>query len=323
MFSEKVVSDLKNSSSIRAMFEEGERLRSIYGADKVFDFSLGNPDPEPPALVKETLKKLVSDDNPGVHKYMSNAGFMDVRQKVADQLSKENGVSLSAEHIVMTCGAAGGLNIVLKSLLNPGEEVIVFAPYFVEYNFYIENHNGVPVMVTPDPDTFEPDLSVLEEKISPKTKAIIINSPNNPSGVVYSEETLKKISDVLEQKQKEFGTTIFVISDEPYNKLVYDGIKLPSLLKIFKNSMLGNSFSKSLALPGERIGYVAVNPQIENVNLLMDALIFTNRTLGYVNAPAMIQKVVAEALEVTVDVGMYQKRRDILYTILKIWVFHV
>ncbi len=317
MFSEKVVSDLKNSSSIRAMFEEGERLRSIYGADKVFDFSLGNPDPEPPALVKETLKKLVSDDNPGVHKYMSNAGFMDVRQKVADQLSKENGVSLSAEHIVMTCGAAGGLNIVLKSLLNPGEEVIVFAPYFVEYNFYIENHNGVPVMVTPDPDTFEPDLSVLEEKISPKTKAIIINSPNNPSGVVYSEETLKKISDVLEQKQKEFGTTIFVISDEPYNKLVYDGIKLPSLLKIFKNSMLGNSFSKSLALPGERIGYVAVNPQIENVNLLMDALIFTNRTLGYVNAPAMIQKVVAEALEVTVDVGMYQKRRDILYNHLK------
>lgn len=313
MFSEKVVSDLKNSSSIRAMFEEGERLRGIYGADKVFDFSLGNPDPEPPALVKETIKKLVLEDNPGLHKYMSNAGFMDVRQKVADYLSKENGISLSAEHIVMTCGAAGGLNIILKSILNPGEEVIVFAPYFVEYNFYIENYNGVPVMVMPDTDTFEPDMSMLEEKITLKTKAIIINSPNNPSGVVYSEETLKKISDVLEQKQKEFGTTIFVISDEPYNKLVYDGIKLPSMLRIFKNSIVGNSFSKSLALPGERIGYVAASPRIEDVKLLMDALIFTNRTLGYVNAPAMIQKVIAEALEETVDISVYQKRRDLLY----------
>lgn len=313
MFCEKVVSDLKNASAIRAMFEEGERLRGIYGADKVFDFSIGNPDPEPPALVKETLKKLVLDDQPGIHKYMSNAGFMDVRQKVADYISKENGVSLSAEHIIMTCGAAGGLNIIFKSILNPGEEVIVFAPYFVEYNFYIENHNGVPVVVKSDTDTFEPDLSMLEEKITSKTKAIILNSPNNPTGVVYSEDTLKKISNILEQKQNQFGSTIFVISDEPYNKLVYDGLKLPSMLKIFKNSIVGNSFSKSLALPGERIGYVAVSPRIEDVKTLMDALIFSNRILGYVNAPAMFQKVIAEALEARVDIDIYQKRRDILY----------
>lgn len=313
MFCEKVVSDLKNASAIRAMFEEGERLRGIYGADKVFDFSIGNPDPEPPALVKETLKKLVLDDHPGIHKYMSNAGFMDVRQKVADYISKENGVSLSAEHIIMTCGAAGGLNIIFKSILNPGEEVIVFAPYFVEYNFYIENHNGVPVMVKSDIDTFEPDLLMLEEKITSKTKAIILNSPNNPTGVVYSEDTLKKISNILEQKQNQLGTTIFVISDEPYNKLVYDGLKLPSMLKIFKNSIVGNSFSKSLALPGERIGYVAVSSRIEEVKTLMDALIFSNRILGYVNAPAMFQKVIAESLEARVDIGIYQKRRDLLY----------
>ncbi len=313
MLSEKVVSNLKNSSSIRAMFEEGERLRNVYGDDKVFDFTLGNPDPEPPELVKETLKRIIFEDKPGIHKYMSNAGYMDVREKVAAQLSRETGVELSGKHIVMTCGAAGGLNVILKSILNPGEEVIIFAPYFVEYKFYIDNYNAKPVVVGPDPNTFEPDTGMLEEKITKNTKAVIINSPNNPSGVVYSEDTLKRMSGIIEAKEREYGTTIFVISDEPYNKLVYDGLKLPSILKIFKNSVTGNSFSKSLALPGERIGYVAANPQIEEIDLLMDAMIFANRTLGYVNAPSIFQRVVADAVGEAVDAGIYEKRRDILY----------
>jgi aspartate aminotransferase len=227
MFSEKVVSSLKNSSTIRAMFEEGERLKGIYGEDKVFDFTIGNPDPDPPLSVKETMKKIIMDDKPGIHRYMSNAGYMDVREKVAAYVADESGLPFTASHIVMTCGAAGGLNIILKSILNPGEEVITFAPYFVEYGSYVENYGGELVVSAPDIDTFEPDLKAFEEKINAKTKAIIINSPNNPTGVIYKQETLEKMSDILEAKEKEFGTTIYVISDEPYNKLVYDGVKLP------------------------------------------------------------------------------------------------
>ncbi|MDP4183251.1 MAG: pyridoxal phosphate-dependent aminotransferase [Bacillota bacterium] len=312
MLSQKVVTNLTNASGIRAMFEQGEKLRALYGADKVFDFTLGNPDSEPPEFVKNTIKKLVSDDI-GVHKYMNNAGFMDVREKVAKSLSNETGVDLPANNIVMTCGAAGGLNIILKSILNPDEEVIIFAPYFVEYSFYIDNHGGRTVIVKSDMNTFEPDIGDLDKKITSKTKAIIINSPNNPTGVIYKEETLKKISEILKNKEKEYNTSIFVISDEPYNKLVYDGIKLPSILKIFDNSILGCSFSKSLSLPGERIGFIAANPKIKEVNLLMDALIFANRILGFVNAPSLFQKVVAESMDVTVDIEIYKKRRDLIY----------
>jgi aspartate aminotransferase len=313
MISESVSNNLKRASWIRAMFEEGERLRKIHGADKVFDFTLGNPDHEPPESLKESLKKMVLEDKPGIHRYMNNAGYEDVRQKLASHISNETGLSLSSKHIVMTCGAAGGLNVVLKSLLNPGEEVIVLSPFFAEYIFYIGNHGGKPVIVTPEKGSFKPDLDLLKNSINEKTKAIIINSPNNPSGYIYDEETLLNISKLLNEKEAEYKTDIYVISDEPYTKLVYDNAKIPSVLKIFKNSFVVNSFSKSLALPGERIGYIAVNPEITVLDLTIESLVFCNRTLGYVNAPAIFQKVIADALDEEINIESYKKRRDVLY----------
>jgi aspartate aminotransferase len=313
MFSEKVVNNLSKSSWIRMMFEEGTRLTEKYGADKVYDYSLGNPYGEPPTEVIDSLKNHILNEEKGLHKYMNNAGYPEVREKIAKRLEKESGIELSKDNIVMTVGAAGGLNVVLKALLNPEEEVIVFAPYFVEYNFYADNHGGKTVVVPPNTSTFEPDLEAFEKSITSKTKAIIINNPNNPSGVVYSEDTLKKINNILLEKEKEFKTTIFVISDEPYNKIVYDNIKLPKMLSIFKNAIIVNSFSKSLALAGERIGYIATSSNIQNVDILVNALTFCNRTLGFVNAPGLFQKVVADALEAEVDVSGYQKRRDFLY----------
>lgn len=313
MFSEKIVKDLANSSWIRLMFEEGTRLAAQYGADNVYDYSLGNPYGEPPVEVLESLKNHVLNGEQGLHKYMNNAGYPEVREKIANLLQRESGVSLSLNNIIMTVGAAGGLNVVLKSILNPDEEVIVFAPYFVEYNFYAANHGGKTVVVPPDTSTFEPNLEALENSITPKTKAIIINNPNNPSGVVYSEETLKAISKILENKEKEYGITIFVISDEPYKEIIYDNSKLPNMLSIFKNAIIVNSFSKSFGLAGERIGYIAASSKIENIDTLIAALGFCNRTLGFVNAPGLFQKVVGDALETKVDVSGYEKRRDFLY----------
>lgn len=311
MFSDKIVAKLKASSFIRVMFEEGERLRKIYGPDKVYDFSLGNPDAEPPDAVKEALKRHLTSD-PDIHKYMNNAGYDDVREKIAAQIQNESGVSISSSNIVMTCGAAGGLNVALKALLNPGEEVIVFAPYFVEYGFYIDNHGGTTVIVPPDTETFEPNLAELEKLITKKTKAIIINTPNNPTGVVYSEEVLTRMAALIEEKEKQLGTNIYILSDEPYTKLIYD-VTLPSVLKIFKNSIIVTSFSKSLSLPGERIGYIAANSAIENIDILMNALIFCNRILGFVNAPSLMQKVISDSLDAVVDVEGYKKRRDLIY----------
>jgi aspartate aminotransferase len=316
MLSQKLVNSLSNSSWIRAMFEEGEKLRKIYGKDKVYDFTLGNPDPEPPKEVKEALKNIVIESKPGMHGYMSNAGYEDVRQKIADNISKETGLSLESKHIMMTCGAAGGLNVVLKSVLNPGEEVLILAPFFVEYLSYVDNHGGKTVIIPTSKDSFDPDLEVLKEKITSKTKAIIINSPNNPSGHIYSEDTLTRLFNILLEKEKEFNTTICVISDEPYTKLVYDGYKVPSILKLFKNSFVINSFSKSLSLPGERVGYIAVNPQMKDVDLVVACLATCNRSLGFVNAPALFQKVIGAALDATVDVNIYKERRDALYDIL-------
>lgn len=313
MLSTKIKENLGKSSFIRAMFEEGEKLRKLYGADKVFDFSIGNPDIEPPEIVKEALKKAVMDDRPKLHGYMSNAGFADVRASIAARLAKETDASVSFENIVMTCGAGGALNVVLKTLLNPGDEVIVLSPYFVEYLFYIDNHGGKSVIVQTDPATFQPDPNKIYEAISQKTKAIIINSPHNPTGVVYSEAVLKKMAEKLTAREKEFGTSICVISDEPYGKIVYDNVKVPPVFNIFKNSIVVDSFSKSLSLPGERIGYIAANPIIENVQLLMDGLIFANRTLGYVNAPALFQRILPESLNAVVEVEEYKKRRDLLY----------
>jgi aspartate aminotransferase len=316
MFSEKIVNNLKKSSWIRAMFEEGEKLRSIHGADKVFDFSIGNPEIEPPETVKKAFEKIASLDLPGKHRYMSNAGYISVREKIASRIEKETGVSLSYKNIIMTCGAAGALNVVLKTLLNPGEEVVVFSPYFVEYLFYIDNHGGKPVVVPTDTSTFQPDPATLEKALSPRTKAIIFNNPNNPTGVIYKEETLLSIAKLIERKEKEYNTTLFIISDEPYSDITYDGIKAPSMFKIFKNSIVVNSFSKSLALPGERIGYIAVNRGIQEVDLLLEGLTFSNRTLGFVNAPAIAQRVIEEAIDQVVDVEKYKKRRDLLYNSL-------
>lgn len=313
MFSKKIIGNLERSSWIRAMFEEGTRLAAIHGADKVYDFSLGNPFDEPPREVMAAMQKYVSGEIKGVHRYMSNAGFPEVRAKIARALQQESGVELTAEHVVMTVGAAGGLNVVLKSLLNPGEEVLIFAPYFMEYNFYVDNHGGKVVLVPPDTSTFEPDLQALEKLITQKTKAMIINTPNNPTGVVYSEETLKKIAQILTAKEEEFGTSIYVLSDQPYAEIIFDKIKMPSLLAIFKNGIIVNSFSKSLGLAGERIGYIAVSSKIKDVEVLINALGFCNRTLGFVNAPALFQKVVGDALEAKVNIEDYRQKRDYLY----------
>lgn len=316
MFSEKIMANLSRSSWIRAMFEEGEKLRKMYGADKVYDFSLGNPDIEPPAAVKEALRKAVLSDTPKMHGYMSNAGYANVRAAIAERLGKESGLPISSENIVMACGAGGALNVALHTLLNPGEEVVVLSPYFAEYLFYIENHGGKSVIVETDPHTFQPDPEKLYAAVTPKTKAVIINTPNNPSGAVYSEKTLKAMAEKLAAREKEFGTEIYVISDAPYSKIVYENVELPSILKLFKNSILVDSYSKSLSLPGERIGYVAASPAVDNCGQLMDGLVFSNRTLGFVNAPALFQRILPESLDATVEVESYRKRRDMLYEII-------
>ncbi len=313
MFSDKTVKNLSGSSFIRAMFEEGEKLRRIHGPEKVYDFSLGNPDADPPESVMDAFKRYASGQFKGLHRYMSNAGYADVRAKIAGFITREQGVDLEDKHVVMTCGAAGGLNVILKSLLNPGEEVIVFSPYFVEYLFYIENSDGRPVIVPTDMTTFEPDAAVLEKSMTAKTKAIIINTPNNPTGAVYSEKTLRQIAAVLEKTENKYGTNIYVISDQPYDRIVYDGTVVPPVLGIFKNGLLANSFSKSHSLPGERIGYVAVSPAIKDVDMLINCLIFCNRTLGFVNAPSTLQKVVADTIGTGIDIAVYGAKRDLLY----------
>ncbi|NLI91265.1 MAG: pyridoxal phosphate-dependent aminotransferase [Peptococcaceae bacterium] len=314
MFSEKIIGNLQSSSWIRAMFEEGTRLAKIYGEDKVYDFSLGNPFDEPPEEVLRSLKKYISEDFKGVHRYMSNAGYPEVRAGIAALLQKESGVPLTAENIVMTVGAAGGLNVVLKSILNPEEEVIIFAPYFMEYNFYVDNHGGKVVIVPPDTTSFEPNLEALKDLITPKTKAIILNTPNNPTGVLYSEKILKEMALILKQKEEEYGTTIYVISDQPYAEIIFDEQKMPNILSIFTHAIIVNSFSKSLGLAGERIGYIAVSSKIPEVEVLSNALSFCNRTLGFVNAPGLFQRVVGDALQAKVNIDDYRKKRDFFHS---------
>lgn len=312
MISEKVRNDVQNGSWIRAMFEEGDRLRQLYGADKVYDFSLGNPDYEPPLAVRKELKRLLVEEVPNLHKYTSNAGYPDVREKIALELKRETGLPFTLDHIIMTCGAAGGLNVVLKTILDPQQEVILLAPYFVEYGFYTQNHGGQPVTVPTGPD-FMPDPEALGKAITPATKAVIINSPNNPTGVIYPPEVLAELARVLEEKEKELGTSILVVSDEPYKKLVYESAEVPNLMNYFKNCAIVNSFSKSLALPGERIGYIALNPLVRDVESLIAGMIFANRTLGFVNAPSLFQRLVGACLDEIPDTAEYQKRRDLLY----------
>lgn len=318
MISEKMKPYVKNNSAIRMMFEEGNRLRAKYGADKVFDFSLGNPSVPAPDSVREAIIELVNTTDPTVlHGYMSNAGFEDVRQTIAESLNRRFDTKFSAKNLIMTVGAASGLNVILKTILNPGEEVIVFAPYFLEYGAYVRNYDGVLVEISPDTTTFQPNLAEFEQKITPKTRAVIVNTPHNPTGVVYSEETIKKLSAILEAKQKEFGTVIYLISDEPYRELAYDGVEVPYLTKYYNNTVVGYSYSKSLSLPGERIGYLVIPDEADGSEELISAATIANRTLGCVNAPSLIQKVVAKCVDAKTDLAAYDKNRQALYDGLK------
>ena len=318
MISEKMKPYVKNNSAIRMMFEEGNRLRAKYGADKVFDFSLGNPSVPAPDSVREAIIELVNNTDPTVlHGYMSNAGFEDVRQTIAESLNRRFDTKFSAKNLIMTVGAASGLNVILKTVLNPGEEVIVFAPYFLEYGAYVRNYDGVLVEISPDTTTFQPNLAEFEQKITPKTKAVIVNTPHNPTGVVYSEETIRKLSAILEAKQKEFGTVIYLISDEPYRELAYDGVEVPYLTKYYDNTVVGYSYSKSLSLPGVRIGYLVIPDEADGSEELISAATIANRTLGCVNAPSLIQKVVAKCVDAKTDLAAYDKNRQALYNGLK------
>jgi len=308
----KVEENLKRASWIRAMFEEGEKLRKIHGADKVFDFTLGNPDVEPPAAFKAELKKLAENPIPGMHRYMNNAGYPDTRRAIAQVLGEESGLAFNEDNIVMTVGAGGALNVVLKTLLDPGDEVIILSPFFVEYKFYIDNHGGV-FKEAPTKDDFQLDLEAIESAVGPKTKAIIVNTPNNPTGVIYDAGSLDRLGILLKKKEAEFSSEIYVISDEPYAKISYDGITVPSIFKSIDNSIVVTSHSKDLALPGERIGYLAVSPKVKDLSLIMDGMTFANRTLGFVNAPALMQRLVTHLQRESVNIAEYQEKRDIFY----------
>ena len=309
---------VKNSSAIRAMFEEGKIMAAKYGAENVYDFSLGNPNVPAPVQVKEAIIEEAEREDPIVlHGYMSNAGYEDVRQAVAESINKKFDTAFSAKNIIMTVGAAGGLNVILKTLLNPGDEVIAIAPYFGEYNSYVSNFDGKLVVVSPNTETFQPNLTELEEKLTARTKAVIVNSPNNPTGVIYSEETIQAMAEILRKKQKEFGTDIYLISDEPYRELAYDGAEVPYLTKYYENAIIGYSFSKSLSLPGERIGYLVIPDEAADSEDVISAAGTATRILGYVNAPSLMQKAVAKCLDAQADVPYYDRNREDLYNGLK------
>lgn len=319
MIAEKMKGMVANSSAIRAMFEEGNRLAEIYGAENVFDFSLGNPNVPAPAAVKKAITELLEDTDPLVlHGYTnSNSGYADVRAAVAESLNERFGTDFEGKNIVMTVGAAGGLNVILKTLLNPGDEVIAFAPYFGEYRSYTNNYDGVLVEISPNTADFQPKLDEFEQKITPKTKVVIVNTPNNPTGVVYSEETIKKMAAIMEEKQKEYGTDIYLVSDEPYRELVYDGAEVPYLTKYYRNTVVGYSYSKSLSLPGERIGYLVIPDEVQDSEDILSAANVATRILGFVNAPTLQQKIVAKCLNEKTDISYYDRNRETLYEGLK------
>lgn len=314
MISKAIKENLTKASWIRKMFEEGARLKKIHGDENVFDFSIGNPDLQPPTEVIDAI--INNAGTIDVHKYMPNSGFLDVRETVAEYESKKTGLEVSADNIIMTVGAAGGLNVALKALLDYKDEVIILAPYFVEYIFYIKNHGGVPVVVETHEDSFRLDIKKIYSAITEKTKAIIINSPNNPTGVIYTKEELDELADVLEDRRQALQTDIVILSDEPYSTISY-GVEVPNIMNVYDDVMVINSFSKSASLPGGRIGYIAVHPKFACINEVMAALAFTNRTLGFVNAPAIYQKAVAAAINTPIDVSLYQERRDALIDIIK------
>ena len=314
MISEKMKRLAENNSVIRAMFEEGQQMAKEFGAENVYDFSLGNPSVPAPAAVNEAICDILrEEDSLAVHGYMSNVGYEDVRQTVAENLNRRFGTAFTSGNIIMTVGAAGGLNVILKTLLNPGDEVLTFAPYFTEYGNYVMNYDGTLIVVSPNTETFQPNLKEFREKITPKTKAVIVNNPNNPTGVVYSHETCLKMAEILREKQKEFGTSIYLISDEPYRELAYDGVEVPYLTKYYENTVVGYSWSKSLSLPGERIGYLVIPSELDDFELIYAAAGIATRVSGFVNAPSLLQKVVARCIDEKTDVAAYDRNREDLY----------
>ena len=311
--SRKLQQQMVDGGWIRRMFEEGIALKKKYGERNVFDLSLGNPVIEPPDELHRELRRWVDSPSPGMHRYMPNAGYPETRAAVAEHLSATSGLAFTQNEIVMTCGAAGGLNVVLKTVVEAGDEVVIFSPYFVEYVYYIDNHGGIPRIVPTD-NQFIPDLKILEENITPKTRAVLLNSPNNPTGVVYDHDVLQGIAELLGRKQLEYGREVFLICDDIYRRLVYDGAECPHVFQYHSATIVATSHSKDLAVPGERIGYIAVNPQYDAREELVNGLIFCNRTLGFVNAPALMQHVVQTLQDVSVDVSQYERKRDLLYS---------
>ena len=310
--SKAILDVLEQSSWIRKMFEEGIQLKKEFGEKNIFDLSLGNPLLEPPEKFKKKLIELSNSDEKGLHRYMPNQGFQSTREKVANSLAKESNFPITSEELIITTGAAGGVNAILKSILNPNDEIIVFSPFFVEYLFYIKNHNGIPVIAKTD-EKFFPDLSDLSKKITKNTKGIIINSPNNPTGVLYPIEIIEKIGEILSSKEKELGTEIYLISDEPYRKIIFDNKKYPFIFSHHDRSIVVTSHSKDLGLAGERIGYIALSPKDKDKQVLYDALVFSLRTLGHVNATAIMQKSIEDIQEESVDINVYKQKRDYIY----------
>lgn len=322
MIADKMKGLVNNNSAIRMMFEEGKKMAVQYGAENVFDFSLGNPNVPAPESFNRAVKDIIDEEESTfVHGYMSNSGYEDVRDTVAESLNRRFDTTFTKDNIIMTVGAAGGLNVILKTLINPRDEVIAFAPYFLEYRSYVSNYDGVLVEISPDTSTFMPNLVEFEDKITPKTKAVIINNPNNPTGVVYGEDTIIKLADILEKKQKEYSTEIYIISDEPYRELAYDGVCVPFLTKYYANTVVGYSFSKSLSLPGERIGYLVIPSEMADYKNVFAAAGIANRVLGYVNAPSLMQRAVARVIDEKTDIEYYNRNRELLYGSLKEYGF--
>ena len=313
--SKKVNGFMNESSWIRKMFEQGAILKKKYGEENVFDFSIGNPILEPPDKFFEIFEEISCSRVPGKHAYMSNAGYASTREAIAEYISSEHGIEFFANHIIMTCGAGGGLNVIFKTLLDPGEEVIIPKPCFVEYSFYVDNSNGICKFVDTLSD-FSLDINKILSAITKKTKAVLINSPNNPTGRVYKKAAIEALGQILKEKSMEMGKEIYLISDEPYSKIVYDDIAIPSILQAYQNSIIVTSYSKDLSLPGERLGFIAVNPRLNPLSEFIDGLIFSNRTLGFVNAPATMQRVIEHLQGVSVDIDIYRQKRDRLCDIL-------
>lgn len=324
MISEKMRPLVENNSVIRVMFEEGKRLAAIYGAENVYDFSLGNPNVPAPDEVKESILEILEEEESAfVHGYMSNAGYEDVRETIADSLNARFGTSFGVNNILMTVGAASGLNVILKTVLEPGDEVIVFAPYFVEYGNYVRNYDGTLVVISPNTEDFQPNLEELKEKITLRTRAVIINTPNNPTGVVYSAQTLERLAEILRQKKEEFGTEILLISDEPYRELAYDGAEVPYVTRYYEDTVICYSYSKSLSLPGERIGYLVIPDELQDSSEVFTAATIANRVLGSVNAPSLMQRLIKRCIEkgAHVNLAAYDRNRNRLYEGLKDWGF--